>query len=229
MKIEVGGFYRLRCGGAVKIDRIDDQRGYCYFDHNDRYYQSSWSYPSGYCVLGEDNNPFDLVSEITEAEYNRIVSGAITEIDRTRFLSSVIDDQNEQISELESQIDSLQASLVELAKTKGTEAPDAHTSAILDTAETAMGKMSDEIEELKKALEFMSKERDEWKDKYCNVYSNDLKERRERIATAVYAGLLSGADRHSQTGDCQSWNYEHLAKISVIGTDALIKALEVTK
>lgn len=52
--------------------------------------------------------------------------------------------------------------------------------------------------------------------------------KREYFALHLMQGLISGADRHSQKGDCQSWNYEHLAKISIVATDALFDALNQT-
>lgn len=49
----------------------------------------------------------------------------------------------------------------------------------------------------------------------------------EYFSLHLMQGLLSGADRHSQKGDCQTWNYEHLSKISISAADALL--LELSK
>ena len=49
--------------------------------------------------------------------------------------------------------------------------------------------------------------------------------KREYFALNLMQGLLSGADRHSQEGDCQTWNYEHLSKISIQAADALLVEL----
>jgi hypothetical protein len=51
--------------------------------------------------------------------------------------------------------------------------------------------------------------------------------KREYFALHLMQGLLSGADRHSQEGDCQSWNYEHLSKISIQAADALLEKLSI--
>ena len=56
-------------------------------------------------------------------------------------------------------------------------------------------------------------------------YQQDGLTKREYFAINIMQGLLSGADRHSQEGDCQSWNYEHLSKISIFATDALLAEL----
>ena len=50
--------------------------------------------------------------------------------------------------------------------------------------------------------------------------------KREYFALHLMQGLLTGADRHSQEGDCQSWNYEHLSAISISAADELLKQLE---
>lgn len=42
-------------------------------------------------------------------------------------------------------------------------------------------------------------------------------------ATQVFCALISNADRHSQEGDCQSWNYRHLSEIAFSATDELLK------
>ena len=96
---------------------------------------------------------------------------------------------------------------------------DAKIDAILDTAETAIGKLQDEIEALKK-------ERDAYFDRLQELrvelskptqldeYNN--KERRERIATAAMMGrLFSGGE-----------GYKEVAHESIHYADALIKALE---
>ena len=51
--------------------------------------------------------------------------------------------------------------------------------------------------------------------------------KREYFALHLMQGLLSGADRHSQEGDCQNWNYEHLSKISMRAADALLTELSI--
>lgn len=51
--------------------------------------------------------------------------------------------------------------------------------------------------------------------------------KREHFALHLMQGLLSGADRHSQEGDCQTWNYEHLSKISISAADCLLHELEI--
>jgi hypothetical protein len=53
--------------------------------------------------------------------------------------------------------------------------------------------------------------------------------KREYFALHLMQGLLSGADRHSQEGDCQNWNYEHLSKISIQASDALLTELDKPK
>jgi hypothetical protein len=49
--------------------------------------------------------------------------------------------------------------------------------------------------------------------------------KREYFALHLMQGLISNADRHSQEGDCQSWNYEHLSEISIKAADALLTNL----
>ena len=49
--------------------------------------------------------------------------------------------------------------------------------------------------------------------------------KREYFALHLMSGLISNADRHSQEGDCQSWNYEHLSKISINAADHLLNEL----
>lgn len=49
--------------------------------------------------------------------------------------------------------------------------------------------------------------------------------KREYFALHLMQGLLSGADRHSQKGDCQTWSYEHLSQISIKAADALLEEL----
>ena len=43
------------------------------------------------------------------------------------------------------------------------------------------------------------------------------------IAKDILCALISNADRHSQEGDCQSWNYEHLSQIAFQATNELLK------
>ena len=56
-------------------------------------------------------------------------------------------------------------------------------------------------------------------------YQQDGLTKREYFALHLMTSLLSGADRHSQEGDCQSWNYEHLSEISIQAADALLAKL----
>ena len=49
--------------------------------------------------------------------------------------------------------------------------------------------------------------------------------KREYFAIKIMQGLISNGDRHSQEGDCQTWNYEHLSKISISAADALLSEL----
>lgn len=50
--------------------------------------------------------------------------------------------------------------------------------------------------------------------------------KREHISMTLMASLISNADRHSQVGDPQIWNYEHLSKIAISAADELLKQLE---
>lgn len=56
-------------------------------------------------------------------------------------------------------------------------------------------------------------------------YKQDGLTKREYFALHLMQGLLTGADRHSQEGDCQTWNYEHLSEISIQAADALLSKL----
>jgi len=49
--------------------------------------------------------------------------------------------------------------------------------------------------------------------------------KREHFALHLMTALISNADRHSQEGDCQTWNYEHLSQISIQAADTLLKEL----
>jgi hypothetical protein len=68
MNIEVGKFYRLRCGGAVRIVEVERNLIYAEFD------EMTW-FKYGEFALNRKEHPFDLIAEITEAEYNRIIAG----------------------------------------------------------------------------------------------------------------------------------------------------------
>lgn len=57
-------------------------------------------------------------------------------------------------------------------------------------------------------------------------FAYDVLTKREYFALHLMQGLISGADRHSQEGDCQVWNYEHLSKISISAADELLRQLE---
>ena len=50
--------------------------------------------------------------------------------------------------------------------------------------------------------------------------------KREYFALHLMSALITNADRHSQDGDCQSWNYEHLSEISINAADQLLNQLE---
>jgi len=50
--------------------------------------------------------------------------------------------------------------------------------------------------------------------------------KRELFAKDILCALLQNADRHSQTGECFVWNYEHLSKQSIQAADALIEQLK---
>jgi hypothetical protein len=67
MNIEVGKFYRLRCGGAVRIERISK------IGLAETYY-TAWNLDGSWDDQ-ESPSPIDLIAEITEAEYNRIIAG----------------------------------------------------------------------------------------------------------------------------------------------------------
>ena len=69
MKIEAGKYYRMRCGGAVKIEQEIANVPYPFHAEN-----GCWT-KEGKSVASSESM-FDLVSEITEAEYNAIVGGA---------------------------------------------------------------------------------------------------------------------------------------------------------
>lgn len=49
--------------------------------------------------------------------------------------------------------------------------------------------------------------------------------KRELFAKDVLCALITNADRHSQDGDCQVWNYEHLSEIALNAADALLLKL----
>jgi hypothetical protein len=139
MKIETGRYYRMRCGGAVRI--VLKTELYCDSEGGNRWLdEGKWSISWG--------SPFDLIAEITEV---------------------------------------------------------------------ANGLLRAENERLEKAVSFYQKEREEWKGKYCELYDHDLKNRRERIATAVFA-----EGYRSVSVPTEKW-----AKECLNAADALIKALEV--
>ena len=50
--------------------------------------------------------------------------------------------------------------------------------------------------------------------------------KREHFALHLMQGLLSGADRHTEEGDCQEWNYERLAKIAIKAANHLLEELD---
>lgn len=50
--------------------------------------------------------------------------------------------------------------------------------------------------------------------------------KREYFALHILTGLLSNADRHSQKGGCEDWNYEHLSKVSINAADELLNILK---
>ena len=98
MKIKIGRFYRMRCGGAVKISRTHDNTV-----HTDDQYlywtpQGKWAHMK--------NSPLDLVAEITEAEYNRIISGSSQGILDNSAFDTITDISTEaEVNELKAEID----------------------------------------------------------------------------------------------------------------------------
>jgi hypothetical protein len=50
--------------------------------------------------------------------------------------------------------------------------------------------------------------------------------KREHFALTLMSSIVSNADRHSQEGDCQTWNYEHLSKIAIKAADHLLLELD---
>lgn len=50
--------------------------------------------------------------------------------------------------------------------------------------------------------------------------------KREHFSILLMQSLVCNADRHSQRGDCQIWNYRHLSEIAIQGADALLAELE---
>lgn len=49
--------------------------------------------------------------------------------------------------------------------------------------------------------------------------------KREYFSLILMSSLISNAHRHSQDGDCQTWNYEHLSKIAISAADQLLLQL----
>jgi hypothetical protein len=197
MKIEVGKCYRMRNGGAIKIERLDGVWFLCA--------PMGWV-KSGRSISDFYDAPFDLVSEITEAEYNRIVSGEASnklEIDACNYSLNIA---NKRIDNL------IQDLAIERSKNK-----EAYKSAVLDTAETALAKMSEEIDALKKQLAETIRMYQGAQIQVEEMWSD----RRERIATAAMQGMIGNA-----TGS--QW-VENLVSDSVKVADALIKALEEGK
>jgi len=47
--------------------------------------------------------------------------------------------------------------------------------------------------------------------------------KRYYTATKILCALISNADRHSQEGDCMSWNYEHLSEIAFEAASKLME------
>lgn len=56
-------------------------------------------------------------------------------------------------------------------------------------------------------------------------YTNKGLTKREYFALHILTGILSNADRHSQEGGCETWNYEHLSKVSINAADELLNHL----
>jgi hypothetical protein len=50
-------------------------------------------------------------------------------------------------------------------------------------------------------------------------------DKREHFALHLMTAIISNADRHSQEGDCQTWNYEHLSEIAIQAADAMLSKL----
>lgn len=67
MNIEVGKFYRMRCGGAVRIESINQDHAYGNGLYDVWHLNGEW--------IREYNSTFDLIAEISESEYNRIIAG----------------------------------------------------------------------------------------------------------------------------------------------------------
>jgi len=96
MKLEVGKPYRMRCGGAVRID--GELSGIFHVDNR------GWL-PDGRYWLSDNYTVFDLVAEISEADYNRIISGSSSEIpdeleEERRKWNSLLDTAEAQIEVL---------------------------------------------------------------------------------------------------------------------------------
>lgn len=68
MNIEAGKYYRMRCGGAVRIDKIEHEIAYGEDE------EMTWILNGKFTYVTLPH-PFDLIAEITEVEYNRIISG----------------------------------------------------------------------------------------------------------------------------------------------------------
>ena len=61
---------------------------------------------------------------------------------------------------------------------------------------------------------------------YNNTFGELIEDgisKRFYTATKILCALISNADRHSQEGDCHSWNYNHLSKIAFEATDEFLK------
>lgn len=130
MKTQVGKCYRMNCGGAIVIEKDTKQ----------------WSISGRHY----DSDMFDLIAEITEAEYKVIINGG-SDIRTYQAMQ-------EEIEALKAKSKAYADAYVKLSMDfESLKAEDSvRTSAMLDTAETSLGKMHDEIKALKaenKALE----------------------------------------------------------------------------
>jgi hypothetical protein len=168
MNIEAGKYYRMRSGGAVRIETETDL-GYRVDGIG------TWFKGGSFSVVMQ--SPLDLVAEITESEYNRIVAG------------------------------------------------EAYTSAVLDTAETALGKMSDEIATLKAENARLTGEVNRLSENTAfDRISERVRQDERRFDAAKSAMMGIRANDRSFGMDA-----EDVAVRAVELADALLKALGETK
>jgi cell division septum initiation protein DivIVA len=170
LQIEVGKFYRMRCGGAVRIVEVERNLIYAEFD------EMTW-FKYGEFALNRKEHPFDLTEEITEAEYNRIIAG------------------------------------------------DAYTSAILDTAETAIGKMHEDIKALKAENARLTGEVNRLSENTAfDRISEKVRQdnRRFEAAKSAMQGILSNTDFSDLTE-------RQIVDLAIIHANELLETLEEAK